>query len=440
MVGYAIGLLFTLLVLCVSDLDARYNLSQFTLKNGLSVICLKKKTTPIISFSMWYKCGSANDAVSKSGVAHYLEHMACEFDKRKFSDFLEDIGAESNAFTSLRSICFYEIVPCEHLEKIFEYESRRMKAIDIDDAVFLSEKGAILEERSMRCDSSPEGSAFESLGANAFNRTAGGISIIGWKSEIESLQPQDLLDYHKAWFAPNNAILLIIGDIPDLEQIKKLAEKYFGNIEKKEILRWEEDSSRPSCVKEVTYASPKIGYTNIEYSYHVPFSHRENLRKSLALGLAIDVINQPDSFIRKILENDLKKARYVYFSYIEGYFPYDIASIGIRSFSLNDRIDSEKICDYLLKKLLLTGISKNNLDVVKKQKQLEMAYKKDDIGSMSRYVGHLLSNGYSMEEIQFMDDVVQSITVEECNSVLREVFSLDPVVISKVVPKGYDRD
>ncbi|GHU17579.1 peptidase M16 [Alphaproteobacteria bacterium] len=429
-----------LLISCVFNLEAGYNLSSFTLKNGLLVVCLHKKTTPIISFSVWYKCGSAQDAISKSGVAHYLEHMAFECDKREFSDFLESVGAESNAFTSLRSICFYEIIPSEHLEKIFEYEAKRMTSITIDDAPFLSEKGAILEEWSMSIGSSPDGSAGESLCANVFNRTAGGISVIGWKSEIESLQPQDLLDFHKAWFAPNNAIIVIVGDIPDLKKIKNLAEKYFGNIPKKEILRREEDSSRPSCVKEITYASPKVSNTSIEYIYHVPFSHLKNLRKSLALDLAISVINQPDSFTRKILEHDLKKATSVTFSYTKGYFPYDIASIGIESSSLNNRSDSEKICTYLLKKLLLSGIAKNDLETVKKQKQLAMAYKKDDIGSIAQHVGHLLSNEYSTEEIQSMDDVIQSITVEECNDALREVFSLDPVVISKVVPKGYDRD
>ncbi|GHU13057.1 peptidase M16 [Alphaproteobacteria bacterium] len=433
-------LLFILLISCVFDLGARYNLSQFTLKNGLLVVCLKKKTTPIISFSMWYRCGSIHDAISKSGVAHYLEHMACELDHGNFSNFLESIGAESNAFTSLRTMCFYEIIPSEHLEKIFEFESRRMRAIDIDDAVFLSEKGAILEERSMRYVSSPHGAAWESLCGNAFSGKAGGISIIGWKSEIEELQPQDLLDFHRAWFAPNNAILLIVGDIPDLEEIKNLAEKYFGNIERKEILHEEEDSSRPSCVKEITYASPKVGATSIEYIYHVPFSHRKNLRKSLALDLAIDVINQPDSFIRKILENDLKKAISVTFAYYEEYFSYDIAIIGIESSSLNDRMDSEKIFGYLLKKLLVKGIAKNDLEIVKKQRQLAMAYKKDDIGKMFKYIGSQLSHGYSLEEVQSMDDIIQSITVEECNGVLKEAFSLDPVIISKVVPKGYDRD
>jgi zinc protease len=380
-----------------------------------------------------------HDAISKSGVAHYLEHMAFEFNGGEFSKFLESIGAETNAYTSLRSICFYEIIPSEHIEAVFEHESMRMKSIDIDENVFLAEKGAILEERNMRHDSSPQGAAYEALTSNAFNRSAGGISVIGWKSEIKSIQPQDLQDFHAIWFAPNNATILIVGDIVDVNQIKTLAEKYFGNLEPKEIRRNQEDSTRPSCVKEITYSSPKISMVSLGYIYHVPFSHRQNFRKSMSLTLALSVLNQPDSFPRKILEHDWKKASNVTFAYMEGYFPYDVVETGIDS-SVKNIAEAEKIFARLMKRLLAVGIAKRDLDTVKKQWELSMAYKKDDIGDITDYIAHLLSHGYLLEEIQSIDETIQSITIDECNAVLREVFSANPVIISRIMPKEYNRD
>jgi zinc protease len=381
-----------------------------------------------------------HDAISKSGVAHYLEHMAFEFNHGEFSTFLESVGAETNAYTSLRSICFYEIVPSEHIETVFEHESNRMRAIDIDENVFLAEKGAILEERNMRYDSSPEGAAYEALTANAFNRSPGGISTIGWRSEIEALQPQDLQDFHSIWFAPNNATILIIGDVSDMAKIKSLAEKYFGNLEAKQLHRKPEESGRPSCLKEVIYTSPKVSAVSVAYTYYVPFVHKENFRKSLTLKLAFYVLNQPDSFIKKLLEHNWKKAASINFFYLEGYYSYDVVEVCISDSSTNNIADAEKILAQAMKRLLIVGIEKNSLDIVKKQNELMMAYKKDDIGEISEYIARLLSSGYQLKEIQSIDEIFQSITVAECNAVLREVFSKSPVTISRIIPKEYDRD
>ena len=114
------------LLLVTTSVFAKYQPVDFFLENGLRVVLIKKTSAPIVAVSVWYKCGAVNDAISKSGVAHYLEHMAFESDNRAFSNFLDSIGAEDNAFTSWNVICFYEIVPKNHLEQIFKYESSRL--------------------------------------------------------------------------------------------------------------------------------------------------------------------------------------------------------------------------------------------------------------------------------------------------------------------------
>jgi zinc protease len=428
------------LVFLVFNSQAKYNIVDFTLKNGLRVVSIEKKTSPIIFFSVWYKCGSQCDAISKSGVAHYLEHMAFCSNKMEFSNFLEDIGASKNAFTSINTICFYEVVPKENIEAVFVHEAKRMVSFNIEDHAFLSEKKAILEERSMRIDNNPDGAHREVILSNVFNREIGGTEIIGLRHEIESLTQEDLYKFHDQWFVPNNAIIVISGDF-DLNQIKALAEKYFGKIPPKELTKISVKNSVPICLKKIEYSSPKNGeLSSIEYIYRVPFSSQGNFRKTIAFDIAIRIINQPAFFVTRMLKDVLNSATSVKFGYESRIFQHDIVVLEIGSNSIDNLYRSEDTWNHLKNKLTHAGISKSELDIVKKQYLIALAYKKDDIEEMSHYLGWLLMCGYSVDEIRSMDDIVQSISEKECADLLREVFSKEPMAISRSVPRGYDRE
>jgi zinc protease len=438
------GLAVVVFALFVFDVQAKYSVARFVLKNGLQVVCIKKKSAPIIFFSIWYCCGSKNDAISKSGVAHYLEHMAFSSNKMEFSELLEDIGALKNAFTSINAICFHEVVPKENIEMVFIHEAIRMVSLNFDDDVFQSEKGAILEERSMRVDNDPGGAMQESALANIFNRETGVIGIVGWKHEIETIIPEDLQKFHDKWFAPNNALIVISGDF-ELDHIKKLAEKFFGKIPSKQIEKPRNVSDvfpkTTVCLKEIRYGSPKSGsLAVVEYVYRVPFSSRENLRKSIALDIAIMALNQPAFFVKKMLKDVINCATHAAFGYVDRVFAQDIVIFEVSASSIEAARDSENMWRYLRKKLLHTGVSQSELDAVKRQYLISLAYKKDDIIKMSNHFGWLLIGGYSLEEIQEIDDIVQSITAKECNDLLQDIFSQEPRAISRIVPKGYDRE
>jgi predicted Zn-dependent peptidase len=160
----------------------------------------------------------------------------------------------------------------------------------------------------------------------------------------------------------------------------------------------------------------------------------------MSLKIAVQLINQPGFFSKKALEHSLNKATSLSFEYVKGYFHYDILIVSIVCSSANNRIDSEKIWGYLKNKMHNANISKANLDVVKRQELISMAYKKDDIKKISEYFGWMLSFGYSIAEIQSVDEIIQSITVDECAEVLKEVLMPHPIGVLRVVPKGYDRD
>ncbi|MDR3186828.1 MAG: insulinase family protein [Holosporaceae bacterium] len=428
-----------LLMFLTPILQAKFDACEFSLRNGLRVVCIRKKNSPIALFSIWYRCGSKCDAVSKTGVAHYLEHMAIA-SNRQSRDFLEGMGAEYNAFTSINLICFHEIVLQENLERVFEYEAERMESPRIDDKEFLSEKGAILEERNQRVDNDPDGARHEVLLSNIFNRKVGGAALIGWKHEIESIQKQDLHEFHQKWFAPNNAILVIVGDF-NLDHIKNLSEKCFGVKKAKKIPNERTEIHGFPCLKEVSYSSHKNGLSSsVEYVYDVPFSSRKKFRKSLALNMALKILSQPAFFIKKTLQHVLNKANDVTFSYTKGILQRDIVTVSISCASPDSLADSLKVWKYLKSKLLTLGVSDGDLETAKRKEKLALAYQKDDIEHMANRFGWLLACGYSLNDIQTSDEIISSITTAECNQVLREVFLPIQMAELRTIPKGYDRD
>lgn len=421
-----------------AKIEAKYNVvANFFLPNGMQVICIDKKGLPIISFSIYYKCGSVNEIPSKSGVAHYLEHMAFS---KECMEFLESIGAERNAFTSFRCICFFEVASTDHLDTICSFESNRMKNFQIDPKKFLTEKGAILEERSMCCDNSPPGQCLEAFLANCFNRVLGGIHIIGWKHEIAATEQQDLFAFHDKWMVPNNAVAIIVGDI-DINQIESLMDKHFAPIEPQDLEKLNDQQKRPEYAKTIELRSTKVGTSaSCDYFYFVPFSVKSDFRKTVALKLATKVLNQSTCFIQKTLKEILNRAVSVSFDYEIGTFQYDLFSVSFSCFSVDNLEDCEELWKYLKNKILVKGISQKELDAEKRRIAMALAYRDEDVMGISRNIWEKIAAGYSVDQILELDEVMQGITVDECNVVLREVLGCQETTILRLLPKDQDRE
>ena len=427
------------LVFLFCNVGADYKINEFSLKNGLQIIMIEKKSVPIIECSIWFKCGSKCDALFKSGCAHFLEHLACKNHKQRFMNYLGDIGAEWNAFTSVNEVCFYEIFPKECLEKVLSFESERMRSLEIEDKDFQNEKKAILEERGMRVDSNEWGKYYEVFLSNVFNRQVGGIDVIGWKHEIASIEIEDLQDYYRTWIVPNNATLILVGDF-DEEAAKRLIKKYFEDIPSTKLTEKSPSAIKIDGKKFIEYKSTKMKSSSVRYTYKVPFLSKNNLRKSVALSLASEVLNQPLSFIDGILKQMTDTISDFGFLYSDSVHEYDTLDVYFSTNTIDnlDKIDTSWA--YFIKRIIKGCISESELQKIKKRKLIELAYKKEDIDRISNYFGSRLVKGLSSKEILSLDNLIQSITVKECNDVLKEVFSTSPISVMKTLPKGYDRD
>jgi predicted Zn-dependent peptidase len=204
------------------------------LDNGLKILTLEDHTLPVASFYIYYMVGSRNEQAGLSGISHFFEHMmfngAKKYGPKEFDRVLETNGGYSNAYTSNDRTVYYEDFPSDKLDVILDLESDRMAYLAFDPDMLESERGVVKEERGFAVDNWLPGKMEEALFATAFVAHPYHWPVIGWMSDIENYRREDCLDYFRTYYAPNNATVIIVGDI-DTKKAVRLMEDYFGGIE-----------------------------------------------------------------------------------------------------------------------------------------------------------------------------------------------------------------
>ncbi len=238
-------------------------ITQAKLGNGLEIVVIEDHRAPVVTHMVWYRNGSADDPPGKSGIAHFLEHLMFKGTKShpqgKFSELIADVGGQENAFTSNDYTAYFQRVAKEHLSVCMDYEADRMKNLVLTDEVVSPERDVVLEERRMRTDSDPSEQLGEALQAALFTQHPYGRPIIGWSHEIESLDRADALAYYDRFYTPENAILVVAGDV-DAAEVIRLAEKYYGPIAARGAppKRFRPHEPEPRAHRLVTLADEKV--------------------------------------------------------------------------------------------------------------------------------------------------------------------------------------
>src|SRR5690349_8780051 len=191
--------------------------SHFTLTNGLEVVVIPDRRVPVVTHMVWYRVGSADEPPGVSGIAHFLEHLMFKGTAKnpagKFSKVLATIGAVENAFTTADYTGYYQRVAKEHLREVMEFEADRMTGLVLTDENVIPERGVVLEEFNMRVANSPEARLGEQVAAALYLNHPYGRPVIGWKHEIEKLGREQALAFYRQFYTPNNAILVVAGDV-----------------------------------------------------------------------------------------------------------------------------------------------------------------------------------------------------------------------------------
>src|SRR6202020_850602 len=239
--------------------------ATFTLGNGLTVVVIPDHRTPVVTQMIWYKVGSADETPGKSGLAHFLEHLMFKGTARhpagEFSQTVLKAGGNENAFTSTDYTGYYQRVPREQLATMMEFEADRMTGLVLKDENVLPERDVVLEEYNMRVANNPEARLTEQIMAALYLNHPYGRPVIGWHHEIEKLDRVDALVFYRRFYAPNNAILVIAGDV-EAKDVRPLAERSFGPVAPQPAIpvrRVRPQEPEPAAPRTVTLSDPPGG-------------------------------------------------------------------------------------------------------------------------------------------------------------------------------------
>jgi zinc protease len=250
-------------------------ISHFTLDNGLEVVVIPDHRTPVVTHMIWYRVGSADEQAGKSGLAHFLEHLMFKgTDKNpqgRFSQTLATIGGQENAFTTADYTGYFQRIAREYLPTVMEFEADRMTGLVLTDDNVLPERDVVLEEYNMRVANSPEARLGEQVTAALYLNHPYGRPVIGWHSELEKLNREDALAFYRRFYTPNNAVVVIAGDV-NAAEVRPLVEKTYGKVARRAEIgpRMRPQEPPPAAVRQVTLADPRVAQPNLQRSYLVP--------------------------------------------------------------------------------------------------------------------------------------------------------------------------
>ena len=262
-----------------------------TLANGMEVVVISDHRAPVVTHMVWYRNGSADDPAGKSGIAHFLEHLmfkgTSKHPQGKFSDVVAEVGGQENAFTSNDYTAYFQRVTKDHLGTLMAFEADRMTNLVLSDEVVVPERDVVLEERRMRTDTDPSSQLQEAVQAALFTHHPYGKPIIGWNHEIEGLNRVDALDYYSRFYTPENAILVVAGDVTFAE-VEALARTTYGAIPARGAApeRIRSIEPEPRAHRLVTLADPKVEQPSVQRLYVVP-SYRTG---AAGEGAALEVL------------------------------------------------------------------------------------------------------------------------------------------------------
>src|ERR1700749_827376 len=213
--------------------QAAPTITPFKLDNGLEVVVIPDHRAPVVTHMIWYKVGAADETPGKSGLAHFLEHLMFKGTEKNpggtFSQDVAEIGGQENAFTTSDYTGFFQRVPREHLKEMMALEAERINGLVLTDEVVKPELNVVLEEQNMRVANNPTGRLGEQMDAALYLNHPYHRPAIGWRQEIETLDPDDALAFYKRFYTPNNAVVIIAGDVT-AEQVKGFAEETYGKV------------------------------------------------------------------------------------------------------------------------------------------------------------------------------------------------------------------
>lgn len=394
--------------------------STFKLDNGMDVVVIEDHRAPVVVHMVWYRIGSADESPGHSGIAHFLEHLMFQGTKEVAPGDLSKIvsaqGGSDNAFTTLDYTAYFQRVASDRLDLMMKLEADRMRNLNLTEEDVTTERQVILEERNERTDSDPGALLGEQMAAAQYMNHPYGTPVIGWRHEMEALSRQDALDFYRANYAPNNAILVVAGDVTP-EEVLAMAKVHYGPVPPSDLINPRVRPTEPPQLAErrMVLADERVAQPYVFRTYLAPERNPGDQRQAAALKLLAELLggNPTTSVLARALQFDTQKAVYTAAFYDGMSLDHDTFGLVVVPVPGQGLQETEDAMDAVLTKFLADGVNAEDFARIKAQVRASEIYGRDNVQGLARTYGAALSVGLSVQDVQDWADILQEVTADE---------------------------
>lgn len=428
---------------------AGFGAQGFTLENGLQVVVLPNPRAPVVTQMVWYRTGAIDEPPGQSGVAHFVEHLMFKGTEKippgEFSKRIRALGGNDNAFTSQDYTAYFQTIAKEHLPAIMAMEADRMSGLVFPPDDVDSERKVVIEERRERTENDPHGYFAEQLRAALFPNHSYANPVVGWLHELGGLNRENVKNFYEQHYAPNNAILIVGGDVT-VEAVRDLAQKIYGPIPARQVplRRWTEVPPLLGKAR-LTLQHESIRQPILYRMARVP-SYTQNKNDSLALQVLAEIL-------------DGGAATRLYQMLVVNWGMASSASLNYSASALSDAVLSvsatpsenvsmenlEWALDEVFRALIKDGVTEQELREAKDRLKDEVIFARDSLQGPAMIFGQALVTGSTVEDVEGWPDLVEAVTAAQVQDVARRYLDPDhygtrPYVSGWLMPPGREEE
>jgi zinc protease len=425
----AIGALLTAMA---APAAAQPEVTTFTLANGMTGVVIEDHRAPVVTHMVWYRVGAADEPHGHSGIAHFFEHLMFkgtdDIPDSAFSKIISANGGQDNAFTSQDYTAYFQRIAADRLELVMTMEADRMRDLVINEDHIRTERDVVLEERNTRVENNPGALFNEQLDAALYLNHPYGIPVIGWKHEVSALNLVDARAFYELWYAPDNAILVVAGDV-DPAEVQRLAEKHYGPLAPSGVgatPRMRATEPPQLSPRRLTFADPRVRQPYMTRTY-LSAGDRSDLNRAAALEVLSEVLGGGiNSRIAQALTIQTPTALSAGAWHRGGSLDYAETGIYVVPRPGVSLADAEAALDKVIADFLVSGgPTEEELERIKSVSRASKIYAEDSQMTLARTYGAGLTTGLSIEDIEGRQDRIDAVTAADVMEAARATFDLN---------------
>jgi zinc protease len=415
--------------------------SEFTLSNGMQVVVIQDHRAPVITHMVWYRVGAADEVRGTSGIAHFLEHLMFKSTEKiavgEFSKIVGRLGGQDNAFTGHDATAYFQRVSKDRLPTMMEMEADRMVNLRLDEKEVLTERDVILEERRSRIENNPSAVFDEQMNAALYLNHPYGVPVIGWYHEMAKLSRDDALTYYKRYYAPNNAILVVSGDVTS-DEVKSMAEATYGKLKANPAVggkRVRPQDPPQIVARRLELKDPRAGNASFHRYYVAPSytTAKPGQAEALDLMMKITASGSTSRLYKKlVVETGLASSA-----------SGDYQGSGLDSGTINvyavaaDGVPLPKVeamTDTVFDDVAKNGVTAAELERAKSSYLADYIYESDNQATLARRYGWNLTVGRTVADIESWPDAISKVTLDDVKKAAADYLDMRRSVTGYLIP------